>query len=219
MHEFDLGYVFYPPKDPLEPGHPRLDIVLRPEPTHRHFDPEKVFFNAVFPDEGVQDLELSYPWLGQKKYQVYPGRVWMKDRKSTTKEAFTFGAGMEIDHNDERTLCILTSEAPILELILQRSVAVALAEEVEIILAELRGVWAKNLDELEKRLSSAGPIPLYAACLDTLRKKFKGRENLEDEQTRELVHFLNVKNLTLAEMQRTFPESLQLAELFSPLAS
>jgi hypothetical protein len=216
-NEIDLGYVFYPPREPHDPGHPRLDIFLRPEPTYQHFDPEKVYFNVVPPNEEVQELVISYPWVRQKKYQVYPGRIFMIDRLRTTKEVFTFGADLEIDNNEERTQCIITSPAPILGLIIPHSIAVMLAEEVEILLAELRAVWAEDLGELEKRLASAGPLSLYGACLDALSKKFEAWENQEDELAREFIHFLHVECQSLHDIHHAFSESLQLGDLFSPL--
>lgn len=212
---YNLGYIFYPPENPQDPGHPRLDITMQVEPTYRHFDPEHVFVTVFSPTEGLQTLKLQHPWTGMDQFHIYPGRVTMQDRLNKTATAFTFGGELKIETEEEKTTCILTSKAPIMGLIFDRAISVALTEQAEIYLAELRATWAKNPEALEKRLSEADPLEFYTAFLDLLRDKFKICPPLENSLTTEFMHYLYVTSHEIhgAQFER------QNSQLFSSLSS
>jgi hypothetical protein len=164
---YDLGYTFYPPRHHHDPGHPRLDITLRASPTELHFDPEKVELHIVSPTERIENLSVTHPWTGIRDFQVYPGRIVLRDRVDKTAKAFTFGGRLEIHPEDKQTVCTIQSNAPILSLTIDRSLAVMLAEEVEIMLAERRAAWANDISSFEDRLKSIDPSTFYLATLNT----------------------------------------------------
>lgn len=212
--EYDLGYIFYPPENQQDPGHPRLDIKMRAEPTYRHFDPEHVLISVFSPSEGLQNLKLQHPWTGIDQYHIFPGRVTMQDRLNETATAFTFGGELKIETQEEKTTCILTSSAPILGLIFDQAISVLLTEQAEIFLAELRAGWAHNPEVLEKALSEADPMEFYGVFLNALRDKFKYYPKLEDPIGRAFLHYLYVTSHQIHDAQIARQNSQALSSLF-----
>lgn len=196
---YDLGYTFFPARHPHDPGHPRLDIIIRPEPTGLHFDPERVQIPVVQQEENFENLLVTHPWARAENLELFPGRVILRDRLNKVAEAFVFGGQVEINSDEEKTRLSLRSPAPILSLTIERSVAVLLAEEVEILLAERRAAWAGNLHEYEHRLARTDPLSLYHACLNSLREKFRHFPPAEDGQNQRFYHFLVVESRVIQE--------------------
>jgi hypothetical protein len=210
---YDLGYTFYPPLHRQDPGHPRLDISLRSSPTELHFDPEKVELHILSPDGDIETLVVTHPWTGISEYRVYPGRIVIRDRKDKTARAFTFGGKLEIHSEENQTISTIQSNAPILSLTIERSVAVMLAEEVEILLAERRGAWAEDLDGFENRLKSIDPLTLYLASLNTLRKRFDKFPTTIDSPSQKFSHFLLVESQAIQELHHLPSHADTLEEL------
>jgi hypothetical protein len=121
----------------------------------------------------------------------------MRDRLNKTARAFTFGGQLEINPDDQQTVCGIQSTAPILSLTTERSLAVVLAEEVEIILSERRAVWAKDLSGFEDRLKSIDPLSLYLASLQTLRQRIQKFPAAADGVNQMFSHFLIVESQAL----------------------
>lgn len=216
--EFDLGYIFYPPENPQDPGHPRLDITIQSEPTYRHFDPEHVLINVYSPAEGLQNLKLQHPWTGVDQFHIFPGRVTMQDRLNKTATAFTFGGELKIETEEENTTCILTSSAPIMGLIFEHAVSVFLTEQAEIYLAELRAAWAHHPEALEKSLAEADPLEFYVAFLQALRDKLKICPPMEDTLTHELMHYLYVASHQIHGSLFDMQKSQMLSSLFASIS-
>lgn len=212
----NLGYVFYPARRPHAVGHPRLDIFLRTIPTRLHFDPERVEIPALLPAGNVEMLLLYHPWPGTQSYRVYPGRLIVRDRVNKEVEAFTFGGQLEIKTGEDFTVCTVTSEAPILDLGLGQSVAEMLAEEVEILFAEQRAAWGRNLDALEQRLAEIDPLTLYLACTHSLRERFRHYPAGEDELIRHFQHLLNTERQQFEEIHPLPAQAATLEELLAP---
>jgi hypothetical protein len=176
----ELGYYFYPQNRAGRLGHPRLDILLRSTPSERHFDPEKVHLFILSPQNDIEALVIDHPWRSLKRYRLVPGRVIIEDRRGKAVEAFTYGGDLEINANDERTLCMLVSPAAILDLSADAGISrlpatglsagQLLAQETEILLAERRAAWARDPDQYETRLAGVDPAALYAACLSGSRE-------------------------------------------------
>jgi hypothetical protein len=188
-----LGYCFYPRRYPNAPGHPRLDIVLRPAPTEQHFDPEWVTLH-VLSDRGVpgvfEKLTVRHPWRWPcRRYRLVAGLVTWGDRKGEEVAAFSFGGALAIESEAAYTTCILTSEAPILYVVPRESIATLLAEEVEVLLAEGRAAWIERPEAFQTRLAAVDPLTLYVACLKTLRTRFKCME-LDSALCRRFIEFL-----------------------------
>lgn len=167
----ELGYSFLPAAEPHDIGHAQLNVVLRPAPTERHFDPEVVVCAVAVVSGGVMTLRAHHPWILDTTYRVCAGHIRLEDRKGKQVTAFTFGGELRIDSEAHRTLCRFISPAPILEHSRQRdTLEVLLGEEVEVLFAERRAAH-NNDDGFERRLAAADPLQLYRACLAALRDK------------------------------------------------
>lgn len=190
----DAGYIFYPREYPHAPGHPRLDVFLRAEPTLRHFDPQtvrlRVQTRAAVGAGAPEDLVVHHPWMAYESYNVYPGRIRLRDRFGKREEAFTFGGAMAIDTSEKVTVCSITSDAPILELFGGRRLADLLASEVEILLAEQRARADVDRSTFESRLDGMSPMELYAGCLESLRRRFRASHHKELPHVQGLLAFV-----------------------------
>jgi hypothetical protein len=185
-----LGYSFYPPEEPHDLGHARLKVVIRPEPTGKHYDPESLTC-SIAGRSGPEPLHVRHPWTLEPTYRVCAGHVTLDDRKGKQVVAFTFGGELRIDANPQRTICRLTSPVPILhhspgESPLERR----LSEEVEILLAERRAAYVDE-DRFERRLAAADPVQLYWACLAALCEKFDCAPDWHEAVVDQLRHILH----------------------------
>lgn len=175
--KYELGYVFWPIQYPHSLGHPRLDITLSNVPSNLHFDPKEVHL-YITPSldktqpKSIEHLKISHPWTHRTSYRVAPGMLFIEDRKGKKVEAYSFGGNLQIKSDDATTKCIIESEAPILEIIETNPVVMMLVEEVEIIFAKRRVIWAHDREGFEARLADIHPELLYASCLVELRAKF-----------------------------------------------
>jgi hypothetical protein len=190
--EDDLGYKYYPRQYENAPGHPRLDIVLRPTPTLRHYDPETLMIKVVSSKGGIEHHIIHHPWRShQLEFRVVASRIFWQDRVHKVKEAFTFGADLEIKTSEAATSCILTSTAPIIPLSDELTTPTILALEVETLIAVRRAAWLYNTAGYVQRLGDADPLALYRASLKALMEKIKTFD--QDGMTgpiNQLLHFI-----------------------------
>jgi hypothetical protein len=202
----DAGYVFHPREYPHAPGHPQLDVFLRAEPTLRHFDPEtirlRVQTRASVGAGGPEDLIVHHPWAAYPSYTVYPGRIRLRDRFGKREEAFTFGGSMSIESGDDLTVCSIKSDAPILELFGDRRLSDLLASEVEILLAEERARAGLDRAKFESWLDEMRPSDLYAACLESLHRRFGASHHKELPHIQGLLSFVHDEIEALREQGR-----------------
>ena len=188
--KYDLGFIFYPPDHPSDPGHPRLDVFLRAEPTSRHFDPDQVDVPTVSELGHIEKLRIQHPWPGPFECRTAPDFITLIDRKGKVVEAFTFGGEMRVVNDGKVTTCTITSPAPILGMLYPDNIASILAREVEILFAERRAAWSHDLKTYDKHLASADPMTLYLACLKALREKFEHLPHSTDIM-QHFTYFLN----------------------------
>lgn len=196
--QHELGYYFHPRRDPNAPGHPRLDVVLRPAPTHLHFDPEWVRLGVASTHGGIETLTAHHPWRGLgRRYRACAGQVTWADRKDKTVKAFTFGGELRIESEEAHTICVLTSPAPIIYFVRGNFVPTMLAIEVGTLLAKRRAEWVHDLGAFEKMLVAAAPLALYRACLEALKEKFQNFDpGAQNESIRQFVRFLDRETRT-----------------------
>ena len=174
MDDLDFGYRFDPLAPPEHPGYRRLTVVLRPQPTERHYDPELADWPSVTMLGELDRLRVFHPWPASSQQRAAPGRIILTDRKGKVVEAFTFGGALHIDAADARVIVRLESPAPILPLLPPHDVAERLADEVEICLAGPRAHWDEQRQPyaLDERLARAEPLTLFRACLAALRDEY-----------------------------------------------
>ncbi len=187
----ELGYSFLPTAKSPDIGYTQLNVVIRPAPTERHFDPEVVVCTVAIVG-GVMNLRVHHPWILDTTYRVCAGHICLEDRKGKQVTAFTFGGELRIDSNEHRTACCFISPAPILEHSRQRdTLEVLLGEEAEVLFAERRAAARNQEDGFDRRLAAADPQQLYLACLAALRDKIDRWPSWEEPLHLEFKHFLH----------------------------
>lgn len=180
----ELGYIFYPAEAPDHPGHPRLDVLIPAEPTFRHFDPKKAQFQVVLPPENVGRINVYHPWTQTTTYHVCPSRVILTDHIGKQIEAFSFGGELQISSVTEKTVCVLTSPAPIIPLFSAHDLPGWLTAEVEVLLARRRANWnPDHPHDFEVHLATVDPFALYVSCLYALSEAFDDLPAEEDDLT------------------------------------
>ena len=188
--EPDLGYYFYPPVDDGHPGHPRMDVILTAKPTARHFDPQKVRY-VIATGKGIGQLTVHHPWTLGKQYRVRAGRIRLTDRVGKVVEAFSLGGDLTIVCEKTRTICALTSPAPIFPLTRTLDVNMCLTAEMEIVLAEQKANWdPAHPFAYEEHLAAVNPLDLYTCLLDMLRRKGSHLHSGSSELDCDARHFI-----------------------------
>lgn len=192
--EMDIGYVFAPQDDAFSIGHPRLEVYIRPEPTLRHYDPETLTVPVRVSSEngmdGTGERTVYHPAVGPRQDRITLGRIILRDRVDAREEAFSFGGTIEITSDPDCTRCSISSQAPILHLFCGETLADFIADEVEVVLAELKGRRAEQLEELDRGLALASPEDLYTTCLWELLERFENFEHRELPSYQELLQLL-----------------------------
>jgi len=186
-----IGYLYHYPRLDHPSETFRLDIFVASIPTELHFDVRHAHFFVKTPESNIEKLSISHPWTYKKDERVCAGVVIMEDRNKVKKEAFTFGGNLKITTEETHTTCVLTSTAPILDIIDATPVQRFFVEELEIILAERRAVYASHRD-YENHLCAANPRDLYLASLEELLLKFENFPHM-DKNRREFLSFLHTE--------------------------
>jgi hypothetical protein len=199
----DIGYVFYPSTRVHAPGYCRLEICIRPDPTERHFDPDKVRLPVLLAGDGIEALEIRHPWLFVTDYRICAGRVFITDRKHKGVEAFTFGGLLHIQSSEVMTTCVIESDAPLFHLdgFGSESEEEMVAVEAEVLLAARRAAHLYDPQEYDSHLCALSPLALYCACLTTLEAKFS-RLHAHDEAHHQLLSFIRAEQKRLEDEGR-----------------
>jgi hypothetical protein len=161
----ELGYLLHGRQHPSELGFPELTVNISSQPTGQHFDPEHVVFPVVDPLGQIEHLTVFHPWHQAKTFRVCAGRIVLRDRRSKTVEAYSFGGELEINVKGPRTSCLLHSPAPIFELIGLEGMSVTFVSTLESLLARKRVTWDCDDAGYEHRLASVKPDVLFTAAL------------------------------------------------------
>ena len=210
--EPDLGYRFIPARNQQSIGHPKLEINILCAPSEKHFDPKiiqiPVFMsvNSVHPHQ-IEQLKIYHPWAYRDEYRAAPGFVMMSDRKGKKVEAFMFGGTISIDSGENCTTCLIQSDAPIIEVARVKPVVMKFVEEVEILLAERRVVWAEDLSVFEERLEKISVSLLLAVCLTELEMKFDATQSKKVVADRQLLEIVEGERQYLRDAGR-WPEKV-----------
>lgn len=185
----ELGYLLYPRRRPTEPGYPRLDVILRSIPSEAHFDPLQVFLTVADSIQGVVPLTLEHPLSRNETYAVCAGPVDLIDRKGKHLDLFTFGGTLQIEPEEEHTLLIFTSPAPIL-LTTESPLDRLLVEEAEILLAERQAAREVTPGLYDQHLEEVPPLELYHAMLAAIQERYRHLPLSENEVTLKFKHTL-----------------------------
>jgi hypothetical protein len=168
----DLGYLFFPRKNDHGVGYSRFEAILRSHPTEEHFDPEVLRLRVVSEFGGIEYLYINQPWVGEEHYRAIVCHVLLRDRKDKTVNSYTYGGDLRIEVNQDQTKCVLVSPAPIFRMEGIISIPSLVAQETEILLAEIAAKSRSDHMVFEDKLSTIDPLLLYGASLVSINLKY-----------------------------------------------
>lgn len=187
----NYGFRFMPTDQACTPGSRCLEVHLRREPTLRHFDPDQLQLTVISPDLLLETLTVYHPWNFAAQYIVTVGMVRLIDRKGQTEDAFTFGGRLTIENVPDKTVCLLESSAPILHPKGFTDLPAVLADEAEIMLAEMRAADLPSLEDYEFYLIHTRPLELYGRFLWETYRKFREIAAVQSPYLQSLADFLD----------------------------
>jgi hypothetical protein len=155
----EVGFLIVPGA-PLTSGPSYLFVALRPKPTLRHFDPERIGFWVSGTHHG-HATELSWLTHDPPVCDYAPGQIRIIDGRNVTNDFASFGGTLLTARLREVKVCVFRSEAPILAADGRSQPWDPGARESLAFLAGLRG----NTDpaELEAEVERLSPMVRYAA--------------------------------------------------------
>jgi hypothetical protein len=169
-----LGYGLLSPSHRDSPGYTGLLVAIRKQPTGRHYDPRTLRFplRDAKGTATVRTLSLLSPPADSS--QVRPGRVILSDRFDKRIEFFTFGGSLEVSWEPSEMMCLLRSDAPILELTApEETIPDQLAAETGSLIAEAHARWGRDDEEFSRRVAEVDPFQFYLACLQSLLLRYE----------------------------------------------
>ena len=169
----EFGFYFYPADGDNSHGHPKLAFnVYGPEPTGVHFDPERALVPTVGRHHEIEETSIHHPWHGRNELQVCVGRITLLDRRHKEVEAFSFGGTLTLTAEDDRTACLLTSPAPIFDLVNPLDALTNVISGIEAAIAMQRAHWPHDYVFAE-HLTAVDPKTLYAGGLLSQQAELK----------------------------------------------
>lgn len=202
-----LGYELKHHPWPWEQERYELTIVLAPEPTGEHFDPEEISLPVAVEDIGVDRISLFPHSLHHRTYRVAAGRVILRDRREKRVTFFTFGGTMHVLPQPKVLICHLDSPVPIIELTPDEDdTHVLLAIESEALMARRRAAHVGDEEAFGHRLATADPLTLYLAILRRLTVHFDHLAQSEmDEQFAQYLHTESARQHKREDLPATVP--------------
>jgi hypothetical protein len=156
----DIGFLLVPGL--LDHGSSYLLVALRPRPTRRHFDPERITYWAL--DGGQPERhELAWPMAAlQGAYEW--GSISIVDRVAATNSFVSFGGRLTTSRDGEVHAALFHSDAPILSAGGHSGPADAVAANVGAFFGALRAA-SGNDARIAALAANLDPLALYAAFL------------------------------------------------------
>lgn len=173
----ELGFL-HVPGAPYAEGKAYLFVSLRPRPTLRHFDPERVDYWVTEAQRGVRaslDRLTSLPPASAFAW----GCISVVDRLGMSNEYVSFGGALSVDKRERDRVAVFSSDAPILARGGHSQGWDPGAEEAAAFLARLRAAAGRSR-ELETRLAGLAPTAIYAAFVADSGARFRHSEALTD---------------------------------------
>lgn len=156
----ELGFL-HVPGPPLAEPPAYLFVALRPRPTLRHFDPERIDYWCDYEGRGVRVVvDRSAVPAGESAFAW--GRISVVDRKGITNDYVSFGGLLRTRRVGDVLVAVFTSAAPIAASGGHSQSWDPLAGEMAAFLARLRAAAGADL-AFERRLSALSPSTIYAA--------------------------------------------------------
>lgn len=171
MAQWGFG-VFFPLRED-RPGFRALAVAMRPRPTYRHYDPERLTLALRRGREHPEATTIHHDTPLAGTTGVGPGMVVMGDRVDKRVSFYTFGGQLETIRdaaNGIGTLYVLSSPAPVLAINTSLGVGPEeqLAAAAEALLARMRARYRKQGRDPDALLSRLNPYALYTGCVESL---------------------------------------------------
>jgi hypothetical protein len=186
----DLGYLLIPRKNDHGVGFSRFEAILRSHPTEEHFDPELLRLRVVSELAGMEYLYINHPWVGEEHYRAIVGHVLLRDRKNKTVNSYAYGGDLRIEVNHDQTTCVLVSPAPIFRMEGIISIPSLVAQETEILLAEITAKSRYDHMVFEDKLSTIDPLLLYGASLISINLRYLDFKHKHSNHIFNLIQFI-----------------------------
>ena len=172
----DLGFLLVQ-GPPLQSGRAYLFVAIRPQPTLRHFDPERVDYWVTPIGHGVAatvDWATREPLAGEHSW----GSIRIVDRLSVANEFATFGGELLVARLAEAKVCVFSSDAPIVACGGHSQEWAPGARDMYGFLARLRAA-ADPRGPLEPLIARLSPVARYAAFVaDSLERARRSEEQI-----------------------------------------
>jgi hypothetical protein len=172
----ELGFLLVP-GPPLAVGRSYLFVAIRPQPTLRHFDPDRIDYWVTPAGHGVAaSLEWATrePLTGEHAW----GSIRVVDRLNVANEFATFGGELLVARLAEAKICVFSSDAPIVACGGHSQEWAPGAREMYGFLARLRAA-ADPRGPLEPFIASLSPVARYAAFVaDSLQRARRSEEQV-----------------------------------------
>jgi hypothetical protein len=175
------GYYLLPQSHRDSPGCAGVLVVIREQPTGKHFDPKKLYLPLRDVDGIARWTKLSWSSPTTDSNHVCPGRVILSDRFDKRVEFFTFGGSLEVTSGLGEMVCSLHSPAPVLELVAQQeTIPDQLASETEALMGKIRARWYLDDKGFNQRLAEVNPLQFYLATLQSILFQYEHTPALEE---------------------------------------
>jgi hypothetical protein len=172
----DWGFIAHPDLPDLA-GDAYLLVALRDEPTHRHFDPEKV---AVWVSRGSRGARLEITRATRQLDAEFSwGTIEIVDRLGISNEYVSFGGHLTVSDVGTMTVVALVSSAPIL----RRGGHSQGWDEAAVDLGAYFGRLMIAVDYVagfEARIAAAPPLVRYAAFIADSAMRHRASEALRE---------------------------------------
>jgi hypothetical protein len=175
----DVGFLaFRTPADV-----PRTDsclmVMIRGDPTHRHFDPETVSYWIVEAGHGAREI-ADHDTRAPRSRPFCWGRIRLEDRFGVRNDFVTFGGWLTVERvGTDALLLIFRSAAPILRLGGHSQHSDRLAGEILVFFGRLISRTWTGPDE-ERFIASVPPEHLWAAFLLHEQTRIGGSTGLRE---------------------------------------
>jgi len=161
---------------PDRPGPAYLLVALRPAPTLRHFDPERVQYPALEGRDSV-DRVLTNTSRMPFRTSFAPGRIEVTDRLLERNDYLAFGGTLSADRVGDAVFVVFASPAPLYRMGGHSQFVGPGADLVGAHFARLRAAVSGSPDR-SAEFASAGPEVAYAAFLCDVLARYGASQSL-----------------------------------------
>ena len=175
------GYYLFPPSHPDSLGSTGLVVVIRKQPTGKHFDPRTLHLTLRDDKDIARQRTLSWLSPPADSNHVCPGRLILSDRFDKRVEFFTFGGSLEVISEPDKMVHSLHSPAPILELTAQQeTLPDQLAFETEALMSKTKATRGLDDRGFNRRLAEVDPFQFYVSALQSILLQYECARTLEE---------------------------------------